>query len=113
MDALDYEHLLNFYLKWGQEKSPRLSKIWATGSRRASQPEDTKCLGNRTPETGAGIVSFRKPGMEAGEIVRKLRAAGIVTAPQERLGTDLAALLHQSGGYRPHAGRVAVALKRL
>lgn len=39
-------------------------------------------LGNRTPETGAGIVSFRKPGMEAGEIVRKLRAVGIVTAPR-------------------------------
>jgi selenocysteine lyase/cysteine desulfurase len=39
-------------------------------------------LGNRTPETGAGIVSFRKPGTEAGEIVRKLRAAGIVAAPR-------------------------------
>jgi len=39
-------------------------------------------LGNRTPENGAGIVSFRKPGTEAGEIVRKLRAVGIVTAPR-------------------------------
>jgi selenocysteine lyase/cysteine desulfurase len=39
-------------------------------------------LGSRTAETGAGIVSFRKPGMEAGEIVRQLRAAGIVTAPR-------------------------------
>lgn len=39
-------------------------------------------LGNRTPETGAGIVSFRKPGIDAGEIVRKLRAAGIVAAPR-------------------------------
>jgi len=36
----------------------------------------------RTPETGAGIVSFRKPGHEAGEIVRRLRAAGVVTAPR-------------------------------
>jgi len=39
-------------------------------------------LGNRTPATGAGIVSFRKPGVEAGEVVRKLRAAGIVAAPR-------------------------------
>jgi cysteine desulfurase/selenocysteine lyase len=39
-------------------------------------------LGDRTPETGAGIVSFRKPGLAAEEIVRKLRAAGIVTAPR-------------------------------
>ncbi|HKE25070.1 MAG TPA: aminotransferase class V-fold PLP-dependent enzyme [Bryobacteraceae bacterium] len=39
-------------------------------------------LRNRTPETGAGIVSFRKPGVEASEIVKKLRAAGVVTAPR-------------------------------
>jgi selenocysteine lyase/cysteine desulfurase len=37
-------------------------------------------LGNRTPGTGAGIVSFRKPGMEATEIVRTLRVAGIAAA---------------------------------
>lgn len=39
-------------------------------------------LGSRTAKTGAGIVSFRKPGTEAGQIVRQLRAAGIVTAPR-------------------------------
>jgi selenocysteine lyase/cysteine desulfurase len=39
-------------------------------------------LGTRTPETGSGIVSFRKPGIEATEIVRKLSAAGISAAPR-------------------------------
>jgi selenocysteine lyase/cysteine desulfurase len=39
-------------------------------------------LGARTPETGAGIVSFRKPGMEALEVVKKLSAAGIAAAPR-------------------------------
>jgi selenocysteine lyase/cysteine desulfurase len=39
-------------------------------------------MGVRTPETGAGIVSFRKAGLEAGMTVRKLRAIGIVTAPR-------------------------------
>ena len=39
-------------------------------------------LGNRTPETGAGIVSFRKAGVDAGELVRHLRAAGIAAAPR-------------------------------
>jgi selenocysteine lyase/cysteine desulfurase len=39
-------------------------------------------LGTRTPETGAGIVSFRKPGMEAIEVVKKLSAAGIAAAPR-------------------------------
>ena len=37
-------------------------------------------LGRRTPETGAGIVSFRKPGVDATIIVERLRRAGIVTA---------------------------------
>jgi selenocysteine lyase/cysteine desulfurase len=39
-------------------------------------------LGARTPETGSGIVSFRKPGIDAAEIVRKLSAAGISAAPR-------------------------------
>ena len=39
-------------------------------------------LDQRTPETGAGIVSFRKTGQEAGAIVRKLRAEGITAAPR-------------------------------
>ena len=36
----------------------------------------------RTPATGAGIVSFRKTGVEAGAIVRRLREAGISCAPR-------------------------------
>jgi cysteine desulfurase/selenocysteine lyase len=39
-------------------------------------------LGTRTPETGAGIVSFRKPGIPATEVVTKLAAAGISAAPR-------------------------------
>ena len=37
-------------------------------------------MGTRTPENGAGIVSFRKPGADAAEIVRKLAAARISVA---------------------------------
>jgi selenocysteine lyase/cysteine desulfurase len=39
-------------------------------------------MGNRTPENGAGIVSFRKPGVSDVEIVRKLKAEGISAAPR-------------------------------
>lgn len=46
------------------------------------QAKGYEVLGNRTPETGAGIVSFHKLGFEAGEIVRKLRASGIAAAPR-------------------------------
>jgi selenocysteine lyase/cysteine desulfurase len=37
-------------------------------------------LGRRTPQTGAGIVSFRKPGVDSGSIVQALKQQRIVTA---------------------------------
>lgn len=46
------------------------------------QSKGYELLGERTEATGAGIVTFRKPGTDADEIVRKLRAAGICTAPR-------------------------------
>lgn len=39
-------------------------------------------LGQRTPRTGAGIVSFRKTGVDAVEIVSRLRERGITAAPR-------------------------------
>jgi selenocysteine lyase/cysteine desulfurase len=36
----------------------------------------------RTPETSAGIVSFRKAGTEARETVRKLQLGGVLAAPR-------------------------------
>lgn len=46
------------------------------------QAKGYEVLGNRTPENGAGIVSFRKPGLEDRQIVARLRAAKIVAAPR-------------------------------
>ena len=40
-------------------------------------------LGNRSAENGAGIVSFRKAGLEAAEIVNRLRTAGVTAAPRQ------------------------------
>ena len=40
-------------------------------------------LGSRTPECGAGIVSFRKPGVESHVIVRELKSRGIIAAPRQ------------------------------
>lgn len=36
----------------------------------------------RTPETASGIVSFRKAALPAEDVVRKLKARGIMTAPR-------------------------------
>jgi selenocysteine lyase/cysteine desulfurase len=39
-------------------------------------------LGTRTPESGAGIVSFRKPGLNPAEAVAHLRTHNIIAAPR-------------------------------
>lgn len=39
-------------------------------------------MGTRTPRTGAGIVTFRKPGEEPRYTVRKLKDAGFMAAPR-------------------------------
>ena len=40
-------------------------------------------LGKRSAESGAGIVSFRKPGVESQFMVSKLKEAGILAAPRQ------------------------------
>jgi selenocysteine lyase/cysteine desulfurase len=40
-------------------------------------------LAARTPETGAGIVSFRKEGVDARMVVRTLKERGIIAAPRQ------------------------------
>ena len=40
-------------------------------------------LGARTPGTGAGIVSFRKEGLDSRVVVSKLKEKGIVAAPRQ------------------------------
>ena len=37
----------------------------------------------RTPENGAGIVTFRKPGVDSRMVVSRLRERGIITAPRQ------------------------------
>ena len=58
--------------------------VQALGDRIAAgvQAKGYEVLGTRTRDTGAGIVSFRKSGIEARNIVRKLMAAGIAAAPR-------------------------------
>jgi selenocysteine lyase/cysteine desulfurase len=46
------------------------------------QAKGYEVLGNRTRDTGAGIVSFRKAGVEAQQVVAKLRSEGIIAAPR-------------------------------
>jgi len=47
------------------------------------QAKGYEVLSQRTPANGAGIVSFRKAGLEASSIMQKLSAAGVTAAPRQ------------------------------
>ena len=47
------------------------------------QAKGYEVLGSRSPANGAGIVSFRKAGLEASSIMQKLKAAGVTAAPRQ------------------------------
>ena len=47
------------------------------------QEQGYEVLGTRTKDTGAGIVSFRKTGIDSFHVFQKLKEAGILTAPRQ------------------------------
>jgi selenocysteine lyase/cysteine desulfurase len=73
---------IEFLLEIGQgETAPVIQNL---GDRIAAGAESKgyEVMGARTPETSAGIVSFRKPAVAATEVVRILREHKIVAAPR-------------------------------
>jgi cysteine desulfurase/selenocysteine lyase len=48
-----------------------------------AQRKGYELLGKRTPQTGSGIVSFRKPGTDARMTFKALRERGITSAPRQ------------------------------
>jgi cysteine desulfurase / selenocysteine lyase len=73
---------IEFLLEIGVERIAPAVQGLADRLAKGVESKDYQLMEERTPDTGAGIVSFRKTGWEAGEIVRRLRAAGIATAPR-------------------------------
>lgn len=71
---------IELLLEVGVEKIARA--VQSLGDRIAGEVRSRgwELLGERTPETGAGIVSFRKPEVAAQHMVARLRAAGIIAA---------------------------------
>lgn len=60
-------------------------QVQALGDRIAAgvQSMGYEVLAQRTPQNGAGIVSFRKPDVDSRTIVKKLNDAGIQAAPRQ------------------------------
>jgi selenocysteine lyase/cysteine desulfurase len=71
---------IDFLLEVGVEKIAPV--VQSLGDRIAEgvQRKGYEVLGARTPDTGAGIVSFRKEGLDSAEIVDVLRENSIITA---------------------------------
>jgi cysteine desulfurase/selenocysteine lyase len=74
---------LEFLLEVGVERigpavQERADQIW-----RGVSELGFEVLGERTPDTGAGIVSFRKPGHDSHLVLRRLREAGISAAARQ------------------------------
>lgn len=59
--------------------------VQALGDRLADgvQARGYEVLTPRTPANGAGIVAFRKAGVDSAGVVRRLNAQGVVTAPRQ------------------------------
>ena len=74
--------------------------VQALGDRIASgvAAKGYEVLGRRTAQTGAGIVSFRKPDVDSGAIVHQTQAEAHHRREPERLGADFAAFLCEPGG---------------
>jgi cysteine desulfurase/selenocysteine lyase len=71
---------IEFLLEVGVEKIA--PTVQALGDRiaRGARQRGYEVLGERTPENGAGIVSFRKPGIDSTAIVARLREDKIIAA---------------------------------
>ena len=71
---------IEFLLQVGVERIA--PAVQALGDRVAAGAADKgyEVLGRRSPATGAGIVSFRKAGVDSGEIVAKLKERRIIVA---------------------------------
>lgn len=61
------------------------ARVQALGDQVAegAQRKGYEVLGKRTPQTGAGIVTIRKEGVDSGALVADLRKKGILAAPRQ------------------------------
>lgn len=74
---------IEFLLSVGLERIA--PQVQALGDRIADgvTAKGYEVMGTRTPANGAGIVTFRKAGVDARLLVSQLRSAGIVAAPRQ------------------------------
>jgi selenocysteine lyase/cysteine desulfurase len=73
---------MDFLLEVGIERIARAVQALGDQIVAGVRRKGYEVLGERTPQSGAGIVSFRKPGQDSAAAVVRLRENGIITAPR-------------------------------
>ncbi|MEQ1945756.1 MAG: aminotransferase class V-fold PLP-dependent enzyme [Bryobacteraceae bacterium] len=73
---------VDFLLATGVERIAPVVQSLADQLASGARAKGYELLGERTPETGAGIVSIRKTGVDSVAICAKLRENGVITAPR-------------------------------
>ena len=74
---------MEFLLEVGVDRIAPAVQALADRAEVAALARGYRVLQPRTPETGAGIVSFRKDGIDSRLVVRKLKDAGFLAAPRQ------------------------------
>ena len=94
---------IEFLLEVGIEKIAPVVQALGDRIAQGARQRGYEVLGERTPENGAGIVSFRKPGMRFQRDRRpSAREQNYHRCPR-RLGAGVASLLHFDGRNRHDA----------
>jgi cysteine desulfurase/selenocysteine lyase len=74
---------LEFLLEVGVERIGPAVQALADQLEEGARRKDYTVLGDRAPDTGSGIVSIHKSGLDSRKIARDLKTAGIIVAPRQ------------------------------
>lgn len=74
---------IDFILEVGVDRIARQVQALGDQIAEGAARKGYEVLGSRTPSTGAGIVSIRKPDVDSRLIVRSLKEQGIIAAPRQ------------------------------
>jgi selenocysteine lyase/cysteine desulfurase len=74
---------IEFLLEVGIERIAPAVESLASQLAEGASRKGYLMLGDRKPETGAGIVALQKPGLDSRQVVHELKERGIIAAPRQ------------------------------
>jgi selenocysteine lyase/cysteine desulfurase len=74
---------LELLLEIGTERTSVAVRELADRLARGAINKGYQLLGDRTPETGAGIIAIQKAGIDSRKVVHELKQSGIIAAPRQ------------------------------